>query len=201
MTENPLPAVLLPLEGEGGDESSPQLLIGSFDEALDVHALANAHGVTHVYSCLGASRDLTTIQQRCADAGIVWKGCLAQDSAFEPLLEARFAEFKAFVDSAAAAGRKSGDDDADGSGGGGGGGGSGGEGSGGSRGGGAVLVHCSAGINRSGLLGLAYVLAHTRRPLLSVLEAALRSRGPLLWNRGFQRQLVEFAHREGLPLT
>jgi hypothetical protein len=119
------------------------------------------------------------------------QGCLAEDSPDELLLQTHFSTFKAFVDSAFSpvciksdVGGGGGDDG----------------GSDGPQKQSVVMVHCAAGINRSGLLGLAYAVEHTRAPLMTVLGHALASRGPLLWNAGFQRQLVEFARELGVPL-
>ena len=61
-----------------------------------------------------------------------------------------------------------------------------------------VLVHCIAGVNRSGVLAAAYVMQSRRWPLLRALRHCLEARGPILWNETFRKQLFEFAKREGL---
>lgn len=65
--------------------------------------------------------------------------------------------------------------------------------------GGRCLVHCVAGINRSGVVATAELMLHER---LEVLEAvrrcrAARGRG-CIGNRGFQEQLVALAREHGL---
>jgi len=63
-----------------------------------------------------------------------------------------------------------------------------------------VLVHCQAGVNRSGVLAVAYVMDSQRWPLMRALRHCLEARGPLLWNLTFQRQLLRFARSRGLLL-
>lgn len=62
-----------------------------------------------------------------------------------------------------------------------------------------IVVHCSAGINRSGLIVAALYMTLTKTPVVEVVEClvALR-RGMILWNRSFQVQLCMLAAREGL---
>eukprot|EP00928_Gymnodinium_smaydae_P088470 TRINITY_DN72554_c0_g1_i1.p1 TRINITY_DN72554_c0_g1~~TRINITY_DN72554_c0_g1_i1.p1 ORF type:complete len:244 (+),score=40.31 TRINITY_DN72554_c0_g1_i1:130-861(+) len=65
--------------------------------------------------------------------------------------------------------------------------------------GGACLVHCVAGINRSGLIAVAEYMLHEHQPVLKALAHCRRLRGDaLLGNRSFQRQLVELADAHGL---
>ena len=59
-----------------------------------------------------------------------------------------------------------------------------------------MLVHCIAGMNRSGVLAIAFVAQSMRWPLLRALKHCLERRGCLLWNESFQRQLVLFAQRK-----
>ena len=64
--------------------------------------------------------------------------------------------------------------------------------------GGRCLVHCAAGINRSGFVAATELLLHSR---LAVLEAVTRlraARGVVLLNEGFQRQLIEIARDHNL---
>jgi predicted protein tyrosine phosphatase len=61
-----------------------------------------------------------------------------------------------------------------------------------------VVVHCLAGINRSGLIVAAAHMVLTRTPVLEVVRNLVHQRGSVLWNRSFQMQLCVLAAREGL---
>jgi protein-tyrosine phosphatase len=63
---------------------------------------------------------------------------------------------------------------------------------------GVVVVHCMAGINRSGLIVCAAHMVLERQPVLAVVQHCMERRGMVLWNRSFQQQLVELAQQEGL---
>lgn len=67
-----------------------------------------------------------------------------------------------------------------------------------SRNGTGVLVHCAAGINRSGALVVAAYMKHTQTPLLKAVAHVKDRRRYLLWNPDFRRQLVEWARTQGL---
>ena len=62
----------------------------------------------------------------------------------------------------------------------------------------AVLVHCFAGVNRSGTLVTAAYMKHTRTPLFEAVRYVKSKRDVLMENEGFQRQLVVWASKEGL---
>jgi len=64
--------------------------------------------------------------------------------------------------------------------------------------GGRCLVHCVAGINRSGLLAVAELMMSERLEVLEALARAKRVRGLILWNESFQLQLVSLAEEHGL---
>uniref|UniRef100_A0A7S4HQY9 protein-tyrosine-phosphatase n=1 Tax=Odontella aurita TaxID=265563 RepID=A0A7S4HQY9_9STRA len=66
--------------------------------------------------------------------------------------------------------------------------------------GGACLVHCQAGINRSGVLVAAYKMISERMDVLDVVAHCRKQRGNIFLstNQGFQEQLVALARREGL---
>jgi hypothetical protein len=137
-----------------------------------------------------------------ASAGLAWRGVAAQDAADYPMLANHFDDFRAFCDAACTPSElcKAAENE---------------EAAKGSEGGegpaaaaeeatpvevkrGLVLVHCAAGINRSGALAVAYVMHRERMPLLEAARHCAAQRGPLLWNRGFREQLVQFARAEGL---
>jgi Dual specificity phosphatase, catalytic domain len=61
-----------------------------------------------------------------------------------------------------------------------------------------VVVHCVAGINRSGLLCCAAQMVLEQQPVLVVVRHILDKRGSVLWNRSFQRQLCDLAQQEHL---
>jgi hypothetical protein len=64
--------------------------------------------------------------------------------------------------------------------------------------GGRVVVHCAAGINRSGLIACAAHMVLERKPVLSVVQSVISKRGYLLWNKSFRKQLCILAANEGL---
>jgi len=64
--------------------------------------------------------------------------------------------------------------------------------------GGIAVVHCSAGINRSGLIVAAAYMTLDRKPVLDVVQRCVQQRGMVLWNRSFQQQLCVLAAKEGL---
>lgn len=62
-----------------------------------------------------------------------------------------------------------------------------------------VLVHCTAGINRSGVLVAALLMRMEQRNVLDAVKHIRERRGnSFLWNRSFQQQLV--AHARALDL-
>ena len=63
---------------------------------------------------------------------------------------------------------------------------------------GRCLVHCAMGINRSGAICAAYIMADQQMKLLDVVRLMKQRRGTVLCNRGFQRLLVRFARQRGL---
>ena len=60
--------------------------------------------------------------------------------------------------------------------------------------GGCCLVHCAAGVNRSGLLACAAKMLHEGICVLDALAACQRARKLILTNEGFRLQLVQLAH-------
>ena len=63
---------------------------------------------------------------------------------------------------------------------------------------GRVLVHCVAGINRSGVLAASELMVHERLPVVEAVRRIKAIRGTVLWNESFQAQLVVLARAEGL---
>lgn len=64
--------------------------------------------------------------------------------------------------------------------------------------GGRCLLHCSAGINRSGALAAAEMMVSEQRPLLETVARLQAARGDVLRNRSFRIALVRLARDEGL---
>ena len=64
--------------------------------------------------------------------------------------------------------------------------------------GGKVLVHCAMGINRSGVICVAYMMLAEGLDLLQAVKRIKQRRGTVLSNPSFQRQLVTFARQRGL---
>ena len=64
--------------------------------------------------------------------------------------------------------------------------------------GGACLLHCHAGVNRSGALCVAYVMVHLGVGPITAVKKVLGARRSLLYNHGFIVQIVEFAQEKGL---
>ena len=64
---------------------------------------------------------------------------------------------------------------------------------------GRLLIHCQAGVNRSGLLATASLMMHRRLPVLEALRHVRSCRGqPVLTNAAFRRSLVQLAAEHGL---
>ncbi len=64
--------------------------------------------------------------------------------------------------------------------------------------GGKCLVHCVCGVNRSGAICAAYIMADTNMDLLTTIRHMRRRKVCVLYNEGFQKQLVIFARQRGL---
>lgn len=65
--------------------------------------------------------------------------------------------------------------------------------------GGSCLVHCRAGVNRSGVLVAAELMLRERIPVLEAVKRCREVRGlPFLNNRSFQHQLVKLAEQHHL---
>ncbi|KAK2142107.1 hypothetical protein LSH36_995g00011 [Paralvinella palmiformis] len=64
--------------------------------------------------------------------------------------------------------------------------------------GGKVLVHCVMGVNRSGFIVAAYLIGVLKMSLMAAVKVLKDQRCTVLYNTGFQRQLVWYARRKGL---
>lgn len=64
--------------------------------------------------------------------------------------------------------------------------------------GGKVLVHCLMGINRSGLLSVAYVMKQKRIGPIAAASMVKKQRGLVLTNNYFQDQLIHYANQNGM---
>lgn len=64
--------------------------------------------------------------------------------------------------------------------------------------GGKCLIHCQAGINRSGVIATAELMVDQRLPVVDAVKRAKSARGILLTNKSFQEELVAFARERGL---
>ena len=63
---------------------------------------------------------------------------------------------------------------------------------------GKVVVHCMAGMNRSGVTAAAAMMCLEQKDLLEVVQVLKAKRGAVLSNQSFQTQLCALAQREGL---
>ena len=65
-------------------------------------------------------------------------------------------------------------------------------------GGGRCVVHCYAGVNRSGLLAVASLMLHERLGVVEAFQRCKLARGVILENESFRIQLVRLAERSRL---
>lgn len=64
--------------------------------------------------------------------------------------------------------------------------------------GGKVLVHCAQGINRSGLITIAYCMLEMRWHFLKAFEHCAKIRVSIIYNRSFQKQLIRWSRAHAL---
>ena len=151
----------------------PELLLSNWAEADKPAELAQAWQVTHVFSCIeGTYLSREAAIERYAAAGITYDGVAAEDDEEYSMLPRHFARFRSFV--APLRRRRE------------------------AGGAGRCLVHCAGGMNRSGVLAVAYAMESRRWPLLDAVAHCAGARGPILWNAGFQQELVDFARENDL---
>uniref|UniRef100_A0A7S4INS7 protein-tyrosine-phosphatase n=1 Tax=Odontella aurita TaxID=265563 RepID=A0A7S4INS7_9STRA len=126
-------------------------------------------GVTHILSVNGATPiEEQVFQERLLGTGIVHKRVFGNDSEDYDMVGRHWQECHEFL-------RKVKDQD-----------------------GGRVVVHCVAGINRSGLIACAAHMVLERESVLNVVRSCVSCRGMVLWNRSFQEQLCRLAVKEHL---
>ena len=63
---------------------------------------------------------------------------------------------------------------------------------------GKCLIHCMAGVNRSGALAVAYVMVHRDISPVAATKLVLKARGMILSNGSFVEQLISLASQRGL---
>ena len=161
------------LHGDTPCELLPELLLSNWAEADKPAELAQAWQVTHVFSCIeGTYLSREAAIERYAAAGITYDGVAAEDDEEYSMLPRHFARFRSFV--APLRRRRE------------------------AGGAGRCLVHCAGGMNRSGVLAVAYAMESRRWPLLDAVAHCAGARGPILWNAGFQQELVDFARENDL---
>mmetsp|Transcript_12534 Transcript_12534/g.24914 ORF Transcript_12534/g.24914 Transcript_12534/m.24914 type:complete len:248 (+) Transcript_12534:212-955(+) len=130
--------------------------------------LLSSLGITHVFHVAGKFQTLSPTVDY-ASAGIKQVERDAEDEEGYPMLHNHFEAFEAFVRDARETNEHA-----------------------------KVLIHCVAGLNRSGVLAAALLMRLTSRPVLSCVSTLRRSRGNhALSNESFQRELVEMARRGG----
>ena len=63
---------------------------------------------------------------------------------------------------------------------------------------GRVFVHCVMGVNRSGFICVAYMMIDQQMNLLEAFQYVRNKHGPIVCNRGFQKQLIALARAHAL---
>lgn len=65
---------------------------------------------------------------------------------------------------------------------------------------GVCMIHCQAGVNRSGFIAIALLCGLEHQPLLQAAQWARQQRGRVCTNVGFQNQLFLLAKEQGWEL-
>ena len=164
-------------------EILPWLFLGDRPSAMNMVQL-EARGITHILSVHAADlREQRYYQNRLEDTGIVHKRIQCEDAEGYDMIGQHWDECLAFLRTV----RDQHNNDTAGSN------------SGGDAPPSRVVVHCVAGINRSGLIVCAAHMVLEQKFLIPTVKHCLHQRGgSLLWNRSFQDQLCYLAQRENL---
>eukprot|EP00980_Cylindrotheca_fusiformis_P004917 scaffold1049_cov108-Cylindrotheca_fusiformis.AAC.2 len=130
-------------------------------------------GITAVLNMAGPLALKRKTIQAFEKNGIQYKGINAMDEPEYPLLQNHWKEASDFIQKSTATVEKDG--------------------------GGKCVVHCVAGINRSGLIVAAHYMLTTQTPVLETVKHLRKQRGNVaLFNEGFQQQLVSMARQHSL---
>ena len=149
-------------------EILPWLYISDEASALDTEKLQSL-GITHVLSVNGAPRHRDRyIRDLYATHGITHKRVHGEDSEGYNMIEKHWEDCHAFLKQVQNDGSCK------------------------------VVVHCVAGINRSGLITCAAHMIMEEASVLDVVKHCIDKRGPVLWNKSFQKQLCLLAARNNL---
>eukprot|EP00545_Synedropsis_sp_CCMP1620_P007852 CAMPEP_0119007602 /NCGR_PEP_ID=MMETSP1176-20130426/3121_1 /TAXON_ID=265551 /ORGANISM="Synedropsis recta cf, Strain CCMP1620" /LENGTH=228 /DNA_ID=CAMNT_0006959783 /DNA_START=944 /DNA_END=1630 /DNA_ORIENTATION=+ len=150
-------------------EILPWLLLSDEKNARNITKL-KALGVTHVLSVNGTTAyEEERIRESLESAGIVHRRIAGEDREGYDMLGEHWDDCRAFIENSRERNEAA-----------------------------KVLVHCVAGINRSGLIACAAHMSFEQETLLNAVEHCMRRRGAVLWNHSFQKQLCLLAAEEGL---
>lgn len=128
-----------------------------------------AVGITAVLNVAGPLALRRKTIQACKKNGIQYKQIAAEDEPDYPMLQNHWQEAFDFIKSTTRDGN------------------------------GKCVVHCMAGMNRSGLIVAAYYMLTTQTPVLQTVKHIRKQRGNVaLCNEGFQQQLVAMARMHNL---
>ena len=126
-------------------------------------------GITAVLNMAGAWALRKSAVQTFQNRGISYKRIDADDELDYPLLEKHWLEAKQFIEESI------------------------------KHPSGKCVVHCAAGMNRSGLIVAAYYMTTTQTSVLETIKYIRKQRGNVaLQNEGFQDQIVAMARQENL---
>ena len=157
---------------------SNRVLVGSARHAISV-AMLRRLGVTHVCNC--AAGDCAAPVGEYEEHGIEYLAVRAPDAEGYPILQQHLRAVLDFVQAFTANQTTMG------------------KGSGPPRG--KVLLHCSAGRNRSVTLALAIELVHGAEPLPNLVRRLFQRRPFILTNQSFRQQLAQLAEQQGLLVS